>query len=108
MQKINDLFKTFVIKFSPVLLVIIFLLYAITEINSATAEAKYAYPRAVAVYGLAGAKTDEEITAAVEQWKRDGWGAQIGAMRVLCGGDRAFVDQLGGANVGAKLCRTVQ
>lgn len=108
MPKFNDFIRIFFAKFPTLLLVLIVLAYALSVVNSTVADARHAYPREVIAYGLTAAKTDDEITATVEQWKQDKWSAQIGAMRVLCEGERAFVDQLGGANIDAKLCRTAQ
>jgi len=108
MAKLNDFIKTAFVRCSPLLLILIALWYAATSVNATSIATSNAYPKAVISYGLAGAKTDDEITATVELWKRDHWGAQIGALRVLCDADRAYVDQLGGTTVGARLCRTVK
>lgn len=104
-MKIPEIIKTGFVSSSPWLLALVFLSYAGAEINSRINSAAYAYPRAVVSYGLANAKTDDEVIATVETWKRDAWGAQVGALRVLCENDRDYVNSLGGSDVGARVCR---
>ncbi|MEI7219108.1 hypothetical protein WCT79_19110 [Pectobacterium carotovorum] len=104
-MKIPEFLKAGFVSSSPWLLALVFLSYAGAEINSRINSAAYAYPRAVVSYGLTNAKTDDEVIATVETWKRDAWGAQIGALRVLCENDRDYVNSLGGSDVGARVCR---
>nr|WP_240354831.1 hypothetical protein [Pectobacterium brasiliense] len=78
------------------------------EVGARITEARVAYPRSVIAYGLAPAKTNDDVVSTVEMWKRDAWGAQIGALRVLCESDRNFIDSLGGADTGARVCRIVK
>ncbi|MFT8211564.1 MAG: hypothetical protein ACMZI0_15115 [Symbiopectobacterium sp.] len=104
-MKIPEIIKTGFVNSAPWLLVLVFLSYAGAEINSRINSAEHAYPRAVVSYGLANAKTDDELITTVETWKRDAWGAQIGALRVLCEKDRDYVNSLGGNDVGARICR---
>ncbi|MGP2469980.1 hypothetical protein V1956_15480 [Yersinia sp. 2540 StPb PI] len=107
-MKLPDFIKTGFVSSSPWLLAIILASYVATEINSRINSAAYAFPRAVVAYGLANSKTDDELISTVEIWKRDSWGAQIGALRVLCENDRNYIDALGGVDVGARVCRIVK
>ncbi|KHS77119.1 hypothetical protein QT13_01845 [Pectobacterium brasiliense] len=93
---------------SPWLLGLIFVAWLAHEVDARITSAAYAYPRSVISYGLAPAKTDEAVISTVEMWKQDSWGAQIGALRVLCDNDRKFIDSLGGADTGARVCRIVK
>lgn len=108
MLKLPELVRAGFVSSSPWLLGLILLSYLAAEVNSRINSAAYAYPRSVVSYGLAGAKTDDEVISTVELWKKDAWGAQIGALRVLCDNDRAFVNSLGGESVGARVCRIVK
>lgn len=107
-MKIPEFLKTGFVSSSPWLLALVFLSYVGAEINSRINSAAYAYPRAVVSYGLANAKTDDEVISTVETWKRDSWGAQIGALRVLCEKDRDYVDSLGGSDVVTRVCRIIK
>ena len=71
-------------------------------------DAAYAYPTAVVQYGLINAKNDDDVLALVERWKRDEWGAQIGALRVLCEKSIDRVDAIGNPELSAKICRIVK
>ncbi|SHI09924.1 hypothetical protein SAMN05428958_11616 [Pantoea sesami] len=93
---------------SPWILVALFLFWITSETKSRIDDAAYAYPREVISYGLIGAKNDDDVIALIERWKSDEWGAQIGALRVLCANDRDFVDSLGGGDTGAKICRVIK
>lgn len=104
-MKIPEFLKAGFVSLSPWLLVLAFLSWAGGEINSRISAAEHAYPRSVVSYGLSNARTDDDVIATVEIWKRDAWGAQIGALRVLCESDRDYVDSLGGHDVGARVCR---
>ena len=108
MLKLPELVRSGFVSLSPWLLGLILLSYLAAEVNSRINSAAYAYPRSVVSYGLASSNTDDEVISTVELWKKDAWGAQIGALRVLCDNDRAFVDSLGGENVGARVCRIVK
>lgn len=99
--------KGFVVT-SPWLLLLIFVIWVSHAVDSRITAAGTEYPRAVISYGLAPAKTNDEVVSTVEMWKRDAWGAQIGALRVLCENDRKFIESLGGAETGARVCRIVK
>ncbi|MBF2748270.1 hypothetical protein ISN41_09185 [Enterobacter bugandensis] len=108
MPDFKNLARSLLAGASPWLLIAILLAWLTTETKTSIDDAAYAYPRAVIVYGLSSAQNDAEVLATIEKWKTDSWGAQIGALRVLCGKDRHFVNSLGGGDTGARVCRVVQ
>lgn len=71
-------------------------------------DAAYAYPREIVSYGLTFANSDDEVMETIQKWKDDRWGAQIGALRVLCVKDFAFVGSLGGDGTGQRICRLIR
>lgn len=99
--------RKFFVAASPWLLGLIFIGYVSYQMDDRITAAAYAYPRSVITYGLTSAKSDEDVIQIVEKWKSDSWGAQIGALRVLCEKDRKFIDSLG-SSVGARVCRIVK
>lgn len=108
MPKLTTMLKSLLVGLSPWLLALLFLGWIVWYANDRIDRAAYAYPREVITYGLAGTQTDEEVINTIQQWKRDSWGAQIGALHVLCKHDRRFIDSLGGGDTGAKICRVAQ
>jgi hypothetical protein len=93
---------------APYLMALLIIGWLIVQINQRADDAAYAYPTAVVQYGLINAKTDEEVLALVERWKRDEWGAQIGALRVLCSKSVDRVEAIGGQVLATKMCRIVR
>lgn len=108
MPKFRMLCKSLLIGSSPWLLAAIFLGWLVLQTKESIDRAAYAYPREVVAYGLVEAKTDEDVLNTIQIWKHDAWGAQIGALRVLCKNDRYFVNSLGGGDTGAKICRVAR
>ncbi|MEQ9888853.1 hypothetical protein ABRP55_20230 [Pectobacterium zantedeschiae] len=107
-MKITDMLKIAATASSPWIIGIAFLVWLFSFIDSRIDAAAYSYPRTVVSYGLIAAKTDDEVISTVEVWKKDAWGAQIGALRVLCDSDRNYINSLGGEDVGARICRIVR
>lgn len=93
---------------APYIMALLILGWVIYQVAHRADEAAYAYPTAVVQYGLIGAKTDDDVIALVERWKRDEWGAQIGALRVLCDKSASRVEVIGGPALAAKICRIVR
>jgi len=99
----------------PVILifVIVFWIFSLgaSQINGTErriSDAAYAYPREIVSYGLTYANSDDEVMATIQKWKDDRWGAQIGALRVLCAKDFTFVKSLGGDGTGQRICRLIR
>ena len=90
---------------SPYLLLVIVGVQVMTSVSDSIDHAAYAYPRSVVQYGLTDVKTDAEVMARIEQWKSDAWGAQIGALRVLCARDPDFVASLTATQSASAVCR---
>ena len=93
---------------APYVMAILIAGWLIAQIMQRADDAAYAYPSAVVSYGLISAKTDDEVLTLVERWKRDEWGAQIGALRVLCAKSIDRVEAIGGPNLATKMCRIVK
>lgn len=108
MPDLKNLARSLLAGISPWILIALFLAWLTSETKDSIDNAAYAYPREIIIYGLTSARTDEEIISTIEDWRARAWGAQIGALRVLCEKDRAFVDGLGGGDVGARICRIIQ
>jgi hypothetical protein len=81
-------------RWALLLLLALLVIFSLQSLNASLDEAAYAYPREVIKYGLADARSDADVLGKIQQWKHDAWGAQIGALRVLCSRDRHFVDSL--------------
>ena len=81
MPKFGMLCKSLLIWSSPWLLAAIFLGWLVQQTKESIDLAAYAYPREVVAYGLMVAKTDADVIDTIQIWKRDAWGAQIGARK---------------------------
>ncbi len=66
----------------------------------------YAYK--VVAYGLSVATNSDDIGSIVEEWKKNKWGAQIAALRVLCDNDEPRLVNIMSAQQKSKVCRMVQ
>ena len=71
-------------------------------------DARTAYAMSVLEINLRALDNEDKIYAAVETWKRDEWGAQLGALRVICNTDYAKLDQFGPRDFTITLCRLVK
>lgn len=93
---------------APYLMGLVLLGLGLKHVATLADDAAYAYPMAVIEYGLAEAKTDDDVIALVEKWGVDLWGAQIGALRVVCEKDPRRLDKFGGEQLTARMCRVVK
>lgn len=88
--------------------IILVLLAVIAGADYKLKGAKTAYALAVLEINLRGFEDDKQIYAAVAQWKKDSWGAQLGALRVVCETDAAMLEVFGSRDMTLTLCRLVR
>ena len=63
------------------------------------------YAFTVVAYGLKDAKNEQEIIGQIVQWRRDKWGAQIGAINIVCRIDPSRLEGLMERPTAIKACR---
>ena len=75
------------------------------DIEASLRKATTDYAYNVIAINFHNAETHEDILALVEQWKKDEWGAQLGALRTICEADPDRLLTIGTAQQVAALCR---
>lgn len=75
------------------------------DIESALRKSTTEYAYNVIAINLQNAETHEQILALVKQWKKDEWGAQLGALRTICDTDADRLLTIGTAQQVADMCR---
>lgn len=63
------------------------------------------YAFTVIAYGLKDAQNEQDIIAEVLKWRKDEWGAQIGAINVVCRVDPSRLEGLMENSTMLKACR---
>ncbi|WP_226020020.1 hypothetical protein [Serratia symbiotica] len=114
-MKVLKIIGASVIDGAPLMLLMIALIWVfslgstqVKDTDYRISQAAYAYPREIISYGLTFANTDDEVMTTIQKWKDDRWGAQIGALRVLCANDFDYVKSLGGPGTGQRICRLIK
>lgn len=86
--------------------IIIALLILLVGVDYKTQEAKTAYALAVLEMQFRSLDSEQQIIDMVNVWKKDSWGAQLGALRVVCETDPLLLDKFGTRSYA--LCRLVK
>jgi hypothetical protein len=71
-------------------------------------EVRTAYALSVLEINFRSLDSEKQMYDAVAQWKLDSWGAQLGALRVVCETDHTQLDQFGPRAFTITLCRLVK
>lgn len=71
-------------------------------------EVRTAYALSVLEINFRSLDSEDKMYKAVEQWKKDYWGAQLGALRVVCETDYTMLDRFGPRTFTITLCRLVK
>lgn len=75
------------------------------DIEAALRKSTTDYAYNVIAINFRSAETHEDILALVKQWKKDEWGAQLGALRTICDTDPDRLLTIGTAQQVTALCR---
>lgn len=67
------------------------------------ARVDYAYN--VVVFGLKEVHNPAESYELIQMWKTDNWGAQIGAVQILCQYDKTRLDNILTTDISTSVCR---
>lgn len=75
------------------------------DIEASLRKATTDYAYNVIAINFHNAETHEDILALVKQWKKNEWGAQLGALRTICDADPDRLLTIGTVQQTAALCR---
>ncbi len=70
-------------------------------------EGSVAFAYKVIEYGLHEARSEEDVYSIIKIWDKEKWGAQIGALKLLCEKDSKNLDKIMVESTKVNVCRLV-
>lgn len=88
--------------------IVVMLIAVIGGLDWKFKEVRTAYALSVLEINFRSIDSEADMYKAVKQWKVDSWGAQLGALRVICETDYSMLDRFGPRTFTITLCKLVK